>query len=142
MQVAFVRRSPTAQLPTKATLGSVGYDLRSDQEVMIGPGERALVSTGFALALCHASNVYARIAPRSGLALHGIDVVAGVCDSDYRGEYKVVLANNSKDVFEVCRGDRIAQLIFEAVAAVEFVERESVDATSRADGGFGSSGSS
>lgn len=145
--VTFVKLSPTAMVPARATSGAVGYDLHSDQDVDIGPGMRAVVSTGLAMAFPAAygggqCGVYARIAPRSGLAVRGIDVAAGVCDSDYRGEYKVVLVNHSARTFSVRRGDRIAQLVFELVAAAEFVETtaDAVVPTARADGGFGSTG--
>ena len=144
--VAFVPLTPTARVPARATAGAVGYDLHSDADVDIEPGKRALVSTGVSLAFpaSHggACGMYARIAPRSGLAVRGIDVAAGVCDSDYRGEYKVVLVNNSAKTFAVRKGDRIAQLIFELVVAATFVQTtaDALADTARADGGFGSTG--
>ena len=89
--------------------------------------------------------VYARIAPRSGLAVRGIDVAAGVCDADYRGEYKVLVVNNSDSVFVVEPGDRIAQVLFEVVhtcVIAETVENASdlKPEAGRGEGGFGSTG--
>jgi dUTP pyrophosphatase len=144
MHVNFHKRSETAIVPSMATQDSIGYDLHSDQEVEIAPGTRSLVGSGLSIWFASPGpfKSYARIAPRSGLALRGIDVAAGVCDADYRGEYKVILVNNSKEVFRVKRGDRIAQLIFELVTPVQFVESSlaASEETGRAEGGFGSTG--
>ena len=146
-----------ARVPARATEGSAGYDLTSCEAAEIAPGARQLVDTGVRIGFysdhptattfgqrlrAHSSNIYARIAPRSGLAVKGIDVAAGVCDSDYRGNYKVLLVNNSGAPFEIRPGDRIAQLIFEAVVHPELrLGDVSADATARGEGGFGSTGS-
>lgn len=84
--------------------------------------------------------VYFRIAPRSGLAVKGIDVGAGVIDCDYRGPVKVLLINNSKSDFEVKKGDRIAQGIFERIVEVIFNQTDNLGETKRGEGGFGSTG--
>jgi dUTP pyrophosphatase len=97
------------------------------------------VSTGISISI--PTNTYFRIAPRSGLAYkNGIDVLAGVIDSDYRGEVKVLLINLSKDVFSIARGDRIAQGILEHITIAEVVETDTLIDTDRGAGGFGSTG--
>lgn len=148
--------SKDAQMPTKGTPGSAGWDLFSSSPTFLLPrGARALVCTG--LQVRPPAGCYSRIAPRSGLALKGIDVCAGVVDPDYKGELKVILVNLSGGHFEVPMGTRIAQLIFERYsdAPLKLVESEAeVDprcarttpsalgygSDSRGAGGFGSTG--
>jgi deoxyuridine 5'-triphosphate nucleotidohydrolase len=130
--------TPAAQLPRRATPGSAGLDLYSAEELTIPAGERRLVDLGFSMAfskLC-----YARIAPRSSLAVKGIDVGAGVIDADYRGPVKVLLINNSKQDFPVRVRDRVAQMIFEKIRMLEPMQVDDLDSTSRGAGGFGSTG--
>jgi dUTP pyrophosphatase len=111
-------------------------------EIMtIVPGARALVPCGFAMAL--PVGYEAQVRPRSGLAAkHGVTVLntPGTIDADYRGEIKVILINLGSDPFEIRRGDRIAQMVVAPVSAVTFSERETLDATQRGAGGFGSTG--
>jgi dUTP pyrophosphatase len=93
MSLKVKKLSPDAQLPTRGSEGAAGYDLQSIESCVILPGKRAVVATGLSFEL--PAGVYGRIAPRSGLAVkHGIQVGAGVVDSDYRGEVKVVLFNH------------------------------------------------
>ena len=128
-------------LPSYATEGSAGMDLRSAEALTLKPGERALVATGIAIAL--PDGMEAQVRPRSGLAVkHGITVLnaPGTIDSDYRGEIKVPLINLGTDDFVVARGDRIAQMVVAPVMQVELVEVVSLDETTRGEGGFGSSG--
>lgn len=128
-----------AMLPKRGSQYSAGSDLYSVLDYVIEPKSRCLISTG--LKFQFPNNVYARIAPRSGLALkNGIDVMAGVIDPDYTGEVKVLLFNSSDIQFEIKRGDRIAQVIFESFRYPEFTEVESLDDTNRSSGGFGSTG--
>jgi dUTP pyrophosphatase len=128
-----------AKIPTRGSAGAAGYDLSSTENVCLYPGSRALISTGIAVKL--PQGVYGRVAPRSGLAVkHGIHVGAGVVDSDYRGEIKVLLFNHSDTQFQVNIGDRIAQLICEKYEAPEVTIVTSLDETSRGEGGFGSTG--
>ena len=104
-------------------------------------GGRCIVGTGISLEI--PEHVYARIAPRSGLAVkHGIDVLAGVVDSDYRGEVRVVLINHGDEPFVVRPGDRIAQILFELIASPPPVLQVTyaLGATERGAGGFGSTG--
>ena len=130
-------------LPFYATTHAAGADLRAavDTNVIIQPGETALIKTGFAMAL--PDNFEAQVRPRSGLALKfGISVLntPGTIDADYRGEVGVILINHGKEAFKVSRGDRIAQMVIAALPVVEFSEVSELDDTERGSGGFGSSG--
>lgn len=153
LQVKFKRISNNAQIPVRAKEGDAGYDLVACQTVFIDPMERALIPIGIALEI--PEGYYGRIAPRSGLAVkYGIDVLAGVVDSGYRDEIKVVLINlnapkvpnqfdqvfGNKNRFLVKQGERIAQLIIEKCHKVDFVEQDSLSSSERNEGGFGSSG--
>lgn len=125
--------------PERVSKFAAGLDFKANEALILGPGKRATISTGVKCSLPPHS--YLRIAPRSGLASkHGIDVLAGVIDSDYRGEIKVCLINFGDEDFEIKKGDRIAQGILTPVYLSEIVVKESLDYTSRGDGGFGSSG--
>lgn len=129
-----------SQIPTKGSEHSAGYDLYSCCNSLIYPQERALVKTGIVLEI--PEGYYGRIAPRSGLALkNGIDVMAGVIDSDYRGEIGVILYNTDKNVpFHIKIGDRIAQLIIEKYHTFDIEKVETLNPTQRNSGGFGSTG--
>lgn len=138
----FVKKlSEHATLPVRGSEFSAGFDLSASREATIPPGGRAIVHTDLSIA-CPAGT-YARIAPRSGLAIKkGIDVGAGVVDADYRGEVGVILFNlDPTNTFEVKQGDRIAQLILEQIcmAPIQEVLTE-LDVTVRGSGGFGSTG--
>lgn len=127
-----------AVLPTRGTPDSAGYDLSSLLGYRLDPGERKLIRTGLAIAVPR--GFYGRIAPRSGLAFkHGIDVLAGVVDSDYRNEVGVILLNTSTQRFIIKPQDRIAQLIIEAIFNPEVIQVEELEVTDRS-GGFGSTG--
>jgi len=141
-----VQRLPAARdlpLPALASPGSAGHDLRAavDEEVVLRPGERALIPTGLVLEI--PPGWEGQVRPRSGLALrHGIGVLnsPGTIDSDYRGEVGVILINLGDTPFPIRRGDRIAQLVFARVEAVEWEEAETLAETRRGEGGFGSTG--
>ena len=143
---AAIARLPHARglpLPAYATAGSAGVDLAAavDAPLTLAPGARALVPTGFAIAL--PAGAEAQIRPRSGLALrHGITCLnaPGTIDADYRGELGVILINHGSEPFTVTRGMRVAQLVVAAVARVAWDEAASLDATGRGAGGFGSTG--
>lgn len=127
-------------VPTRGSEQAAGLDLYSSINITIPAGERKTVKTDISveIPLKH----YGRIAPRSGLAVkHGIDVLAGVVDSDYRGEVLIILYNTGKEDFVVNRGERVAQLIVEPYIApvVEVIEGE-LDETARGMAGFGSTG--
>lgn len=141
-----IARLPAAHdlpLPARATRGAAGFDLHAAVEaaLVIAPGQRALIPTGFAIAV--PEGYEAQVRPRSGLALtHGIVLpnAPGTIDSDYRGEVKVILCNTGEQAFTIERGDRIAQLVIAPIALAEWDEVASLDETSRGDGGFGHSG--
>ena len=128
-------------LPEYATQGSSGVDLRSSEDYIIKPFERALVATGIKLAIPAGYEVQVR--PRSGLALkHGIIIpnAPGTIDSDYRGEVKVILMNLGREDFIIKAGDRIAQMILAPVAKISWEECAELEETARGSGGFGSTG--
>jgi dUTP pyrophosphatase len=137
------RLHPDAVLPERAYPGDAGLDLSACERVELGPGERALVGTGLAVAIPkgHAGFVQ----PRSGLASrHGITIVnaPGLVDSGYRGELRVVLLNTDREhAFVVEPGMRIAQLVVLPVAAPDPVEVDALPETERGVRGFGSSAS-
>ena len=131
--------SPDAMVPTYATTGSIGADLYSTQSIVIPPGRRELIATGISVRLPEGS--YARIAPRSGLALkHSIDVGAGVVDPDFRREVRVLLINNGEAPFAINKLDRIAQLIVEGATQEDIIVVDQLDNTERGEQGFGHSG--
>lgn len=135
------RLRPDAQVPTRAYDGDAGIDLAACERVELGPGERALVSTGLAVAIPAGYAGY--VQPRSGLARkHGISIVntPGLVDSGYRGELLVNLLNTDpREPFVVEPGMRIAQLVVLAVPEVEPVEVEELPDSERGHRGFGSS---
>jgi dUTP pyrophosphatase len=138
----FRRLSEAARPPAQAHEGDAGYDLHAAEEVTIGPGERASVGTGIAIAI--PAGQAGLVVPRSGIAArHGISVVnaPGLIDSGYRGEVRVLLLNtDSTEPFEVTPGDRIAQLLLVTVETPELEELSELDETVRGTGGFGSTG--
>lgn len=130
-----------AVIPSYQTNEAAGFDLHSVDEIIIKAGERALVKTGFAIAL--PSGFELQVRPRSGLALkNGITVLnsPGTVDSDYRGEIMVILINHSNEDFLIKKGDRIAQGVVQAVLQARFEEVAELDNTERGSGGFGSTG--
>ena len=138
-RLLFKRLHPAARLPTRGSAGAAGLDLYAVERVVIAPGGRAAVRTGLAAAV--PAGFYGRVAPRSGLAVrHGIDVLAGVVDSDYRGEILCALVNHGEEPFEVEPGARVAQLVVEAIASPEPAWAEDLEETARGAGGFGSTG--
>jgi dUTP pyrophosphatase len=136
------RLDPGLPLPSYAHPGDAGADLCAAADVTLQPGERSLVPTGVALAI--PEGWVGLVHPRSGLAAkHGISIVnaPGTVDAGYRGEILVNLVNlDPRDAFTVRRGDRIAQLVVQQVARVEFLEVDSLEDTSRGDTGHGASG--
>ena len=131
------------ELPAYATPGAAGMDLRAaiDDETVIPPGGRELVTTGIHIAVPHGYE--AQVRPRSGLAVrHGIAVLnsPGTIDSDYRGTVAVILANLGDEDFVLKRGDRIAQLVIAPVARAELVQADRLEESERGAGGFGHTG--
>ena len=126
-------------IPQYAHAGDAGADITSSEKIAIPPRERALVSTGVRLEI--PEGCVGLIWPRSGLAVKkGIDCGAGVIDSHYRGEVKVLLFNHSDTEFQIEPGDRIAQILIQKVERVEFLPADQLNETARNDAGFGSTG--
>lgn len=128
-------------LPSYATPGASGMDVRAAEDAHIAPGERAAIGTGLHMEI--PLGYEAQVRPRSGLALkHGITVLnaPGTIDSDYRGEVRIILINHGHEEFSIRRGDRIAQLVFAQTASVVLAECDALEETERAGGGFGHSG--
>lgn len=130
-------------LPEYARAGDAGMDVYSTIDCAIAPGERAIIPIGIAIALPEGFVCF--VHPRSGLAAkHGISIVnaPGTIDSGYRGEIKIILINtDAKETFEIKRGDRIAQLVFQKFESARFFEVEVLPESQRGGGGFGSTGS-
>jgi dUTP pyrophosphatase len=131
------------ELPRYETALAAGCDLRAavSDVLILAPGDRALVPTGLGIAL--PAGFEAQVRPRSGLAAkHGVTVLnaPGTIDADYRGEIRVPLVNHGREPFEVRRGERIAQLVVAPVVQVGWEEVDSLEATARGAGGFGSTG--
>lgn len=125
--------------PSRSTAHAAGADLHAAEDQTLAPGERRLVSTGLRVAIPegHVGLVW----PRSGIAVRdGIDTMAGVIDSDYRGEVRVLLINHGREPFRIRRGDRIAQLLVQRVDPAEFVPADELPESARGEGGFGSTG--
>ena len=126
-------------IPKYAHAGDAGADITASEKIAIPPRERTLVSTGVRLEI--PEGYVGLIWPRSGLAVKkGIDCGAGVIDSHYRGEVKVLLFNHSDNEFQIEPGDRIAQILIHKVERVEFHLVEQLNETARSDAGFGSTG--
>jgi dUTP pyrophosphatase len=132
---------PDAVIPIRATKGSAGYDLSSVEHTIVPARGRTLIDTGLAFEV--PMDTYIRICPRSGLAVkQGIDVGAGIVDSDYRGPVKVLLFNHGDVDFEVRKSDRIAQMVIHNIETPKFCEitYEEMVPTDRGNNGFGSTG--
>jgi dUTP pyrophosphatase len=141
----FVKLSPLAFAPSKGSTSSCGYDLHSPYNCIAPAKGQVLINLELAFEL--PDHCYARLAPRSGLALYnGINVHAGVIDRDYCGAYKILLFNNSDADFHIKRGMKIGQLICERCAYPRLIECRSINdfsghsTSKRQTSGFGSSG--
>jgi dUTP pyrophosphatase len=122
---------------------AAGFDVHAavTETLVLAPGQRELVPTGFAMAMPR--DLEAQVRPRSGLAFkHGVTCLntPGTIDADYRGEVKVLLINLGSEPFEIKRGDRIAQIVFQRVPQVALTEVDELPATERGVGGFGHTG--
>ena len=142
VEVLLVRLDPDLEPPAYAHPGDAGADLRCTEDFLLGPGQRRLVGTGIALML---PDGYAGfVHPRSGLAArHGVTLVnaPGTVDAGYRGEIKVCLLNTDRhQAVGFTRGDRIAQLVVQAVSTATFVAVDELPGSARGSGGHGSTG--
>ena len=139
MKVKFV--SEDGFEPARATGGSAGFDLRATEGDVISPGYRKVFGTGVSVAI--PPGFVGKVYSRSGHGFkYGVSLAngTGIIDSDYRGEIKVSLINQGHDFFEVKRGDRIAQIVFEKLPDIEMEKVTVLDVTERGDNGFGSTG--
>lgn len=135
----FKKLDDRATLPTRGSELSAGLDLYSIEEITIGPKQRVLAKTGLAVAI--APLHYGRVAPRSGLASkHGLDVLSGVIDSDYRGEIGCLLYNTGDETIRLPPQTKMCQLIIEKIELPTAVWSDDLGETVRGEGGFGSTG--
>lgn len=128
-----------SKAPTRNTPTDAGLDLYASEEVLINGREWKAVSAGISISI--PDGYYARIAPRSGLAYkHGLDIFAGVVDSGYRGEIKVIIYNAGEKNYSISVGDKIAQLIIEKCYLWDVLIVDELNNSARGERGFGSSG--
>ena len=136
----FKRLDSRAVLPTRGSLLSAGLDLFCIEELRIEPHARVRAQTGLSVAI--PEGFYGRVAPRSGLAAnHGLDVLSGVIDADYRGEIICLLYNTGAESVVLPAGSKICQLIIEQIIIPKAVWSDELEETARGAGGFGSTGS-
>jgi len=138
MELKVKRIHPEAKLPVYGHPGDAGLDLFAVVDRELEPGEVFAVPTGLQVAIPdgHVGLVW----DKSGISLRGVHRLAGVVDSGYRGEIQVVMINLGPGAFALKKGMKIAQMLIQPVAAVEVIECEALDGTSRGQGGFGSTG--
>src|SRR6185295_719355 len=135
----FKQLDPRAVLPKRGSVLAAGLDVCGIEDVEIAPMQRVMARTGLAVAI--PPGLYGRVAPRSGLAVKsGLDVLAGVIDSDYRGEIVCVLYNTGDETIKLPAGSKICQLIIEQIITPEATWTTDLDETARGAGGFGSTG--
>lgn len=135
----FKKLDPRATLPMRASHSSAGLDLYSIETVILEPGQRVIARTGLAVAI--PEGFYGRVAPRSGLATrHGLNVLAGVIDSDYRGEIGCLIHNTGDERIELPAQSKMCQLIIEKIITPQPVWADDLGETERGPGGFGSTG--
>jgi len=135
----FKQLDDRAILPSRGSSSSAGLDITSIEEITLRPNERLLARTGLAVAI--PEGYYARLAPRSGLASrHGLDILAGVVDADYRGEIGCIVYNTSNETVHLPAQTKICQLIIEKIITPAAEWSEDLSETDRGAGGFGSTG--
>jgi len=135
----FKQLDQRAMLPKRGSALAAGLDVCSIDDLKIAPRDRVMARTGLAVAIPH--GFYGRVAPRSGLAAkNGLDVLAGVIDSDYRGEVCCLLYNTGDETINLPAGSKICQLIVEQIITPETEWATDLDETARGAGGFGSTG--
>ncbi len=131
--------SPDAIIPSYANPGDAGLDIHSNEDCVIAPGERKLVPTGISMEL--PTGYVCLVWDKSGIAFkNGIKTMAGVIDAGYRGEYKILMFNTSKENFEIKKHQKIAQLLIQPIMHAQIEEVEELEDSTRGAGGFGSSG--
>ena len=139
MKIFVQKLDPSAKLPSYAYEGDAGMDLFSFEDCEISPGENRLVSTGVKIVV--PEGCAGLVWDKSGIATkHHITTIAGVIDSNYRGELKIALTNLGKESYHIKKGEKIAQLVIQPVVSGTITEVEEMDTTERGEEGFGSSG--
>ncbi|MFA6307895.1 MAG: dUTP diphosphatase [Patescibacteria group bacterium] len=139
MKIKAKKIYPDAILPQAMRKGDAAFDIYSYKDYALQPGQSILAQTGVALAIPF--GYWGNIRDRSGLAAkHNIHTMAGVIDSNYRGEIKISLINLGQEIYNIKKGDRICQMIIERHEQVELDEVEKLDETNRGEDGFASSG--
>lgn len=139
MKIKFQKILPEAKIPSYARQGDAGMDIFSADDTALNPGERKSVRTGLKMEL--PEGFVALVWDKSGLAVkNGIKTMAGVIDSGYRGEILIALVNLGNSVFEIKKGQKIAQILIQKIEAPEIEEVEFLAETTRGEGGFGSTG--
>lgn len=137
--LTFKRLDDRAILPTRGSQAAAGLDLYCIEELSFLPHERVLARTGLSVAI--PEGFYGRVAPRSGLAVkHGLDVMAGVIDADYRGELQCLLINAGSTPVNLPAGTKVCQLIVEKIITPQAMWADDLTETARGAGGFGSTG--
>jgi len=139
MKIKIKKLKENAVVPGYAHEGDAGMDLFSAEDIVINPGERGIVCTGISVEI---PNGYVGLVwDKSGLASKkGIKTMAGVMDSGYRGEWKIVLFNTGSEQHQIKEGDKIAQVLIQPIECAEIEEVKELEDSSRGDGGFGSTG--
>lgn len=132
-----VLKTSESTIPLRGTVGSAGYDICSCSDGSVDPNSRSVVDSGIIVEI--PKGYMGLIAPRSSMALKGIDIGGGIIDSDYRGNIGIILINSTDEVFHYRKNDRIAQLILIPIYTPDVVEAKHLNSTSR-NGGFGSTG--
>lgn len=138
MSINIKKLHPEAKFPEYKSKEAAGCDFYALKDAVINPGETQKIPTGISMEVPF--GFYIRIEDRSGLGLMGIHKVAGIIDSDYRGEILIVLHNTTKEVFKIEKHDRIAQGIVSPVSQVVFREVSELSSTERGERGFHSTG--
>lgn len=129
---------PDAKMPAYMTDGAAGFDLYSIEDCVIQPGKHSIVGTGIAMEI--KEGFCWQLWGRGGLGAKGIGLFAGLIDSDYRGEFKVILYNSTSEPYKVCKGDRIVQVVVVPIAKAEFEIADNLSETKRGEGRFHSTG--
>ncbi|MFA5258905.1 MAG: dUTP diphosphatase [Candidatus Pacearchaeota archaeon] len=129
---------PDAKIPLLGTPHAAGFDLYSVEDHEFQPGETYAMSTGVAMEIPIGKAYF--IWDRSGMGFKGMHRFAGLIDSDYRGEFKIILFNSTKEIFKISKGDRICQVVIQDYYTPDFVEVSELSETSRGEGRFGSTG--
>jgi dUTP pyrophosphatase len=139
VKIKIKKLNPDAIIPKYSHVGDAGMDLFSvEKDFILKPKHRAVVKTGLSIEL--PKSYVSLVWDKSGVARSGIKTMGGVLDSNYRGEYKIILINLSSENYEIKKGQKIAQLLIQKIETAEIEEVDELSETTRGGGGFGSTG--